>query len=76
MSIQDVLPGNRAGRPVGRNELPPGSGQVNVQSSNYWSGLEFAANPANAWNFNFNNGNQNANDKNNAFFAWAVRPGA
>ncbi len=55
--------------------LPPISGQVNVQSNNYWSGTEFAPNPTNAWNFNFNNGNQNANNKNNNNFAWAVHSG-
>ncbi len=47
----------------------------NLQSSNYWSGLEFAANPASAWRFNFRNGAQSASDKSSAFFAWAVRPG-
>ncbi len=53
--------------------LPPASGQVNVQSSNYWSATEFDS--SNAWNFNFNNGNQNTNDKSNNNYAWAVRPG-
>jgi len=51
----------------------PESGQVNVQTNNYWSGSEL--NSSNAWNFNFNNGNQNNNDKNNNLFAWAVRSG-
>ena len=51
----------------------PESGQVNVQSNNYWSGSEFDS--SNAWNFNFNNGNQNTNNKNNNNFAWAVRSG-
>jgi len=55
--------------------VSPESGQVNVQSNNYWSATEFAPNPSNAWNFNFNNGNQNTNDKNNNLFAWAVRSG-
>jgi hypothetical protein len=73
MSIQVVLPSVWAGRPVGRAVGPPGSGQVNVQSDNYWAGVEFDA--SNAWNFNFDNGNQNANDKNNNRFAWAVRSG-
>ena len=53
----------------------PESGQVIVQSNNYWSGLEYAPNPSNAWNFNFNNCYQNNNNKNNNFFALAVRPG-
>lgn len=41
----------------------------------YWSGLQYTPNPNNAWNFNTNDGNQNANNKNNEFYAWAVRPG-
>ena len=65
-----------SGFPAGGVERPsPASGQVNVQSNNYWSSTEYAPNPNNAWNFNFNNGNQNANDKNNDNYAWAVRPG-
>ena len=47
---------------------------TNVQSD-YWSGTEFAPNPNNAWDFNFDNGDQNTNDKDNNNFAWAVRPG-
>ena len=47
----------------------------NLQANVYWSGLEYAPNTNNAWNFNTNNGNQNANDKNNDNYAWAVRPG-
>jgi hypothetical protein len=73
MSIQGVLPAARDPRPVGRACVPPESGQVIVQSNNYWSGVEFDS--GNAWNFNFNNGNQNTNDKNNNLFAWAVRFG-
>ena len=73
MTLQGVLPARRDVRPVGRDCLPPGSGQVIVQSNNYWSGVEFSS--SNAWNFNFNNGNQNTNDKNNNLFAWAVRSG-
>jgi len=66
----------QAGFPAGGVEAsPPESGQVNVQSNNYWSGTEYAPNTNNAWNFNFNNGNQNANNKNNNNYAWAVRPG-
>lgn len=41
----------------------------------YWSGTEYAPNPNNAWNFNANDGNQNANNKDNENYAWAVRPG-
>jgi len=65
-----------AGFPVGGVEISsPASGQVNVQSNNYWSGLEYAPNTNNAWNFNFNNGNQNLNNKNNNNYAWAVQSG-
>ena len=46
-----------------------------MQSYAYWSGLEYAPNTNNAWNFNTNNGNQNNDDKNNALYAVAVRPG-
>ena len=48
---------------------------LNLQSYYYWSGTEYAPNTNNAWNFNTNNGNQNANNKNNEFYAWAVRSG-
>ena len=47
----------------------------NAGSYVYWSGTEYAPNTNNAWNFNTNDGNQNNDDKNNEFFAWAVRPG-
>ena len=73
MIIQVRLSVFRDACPVGWKVIPPESGQVNVQSNNYWSGTELNSN--NAWNFNFNNGNQNANNKNNNFFAWAVRSG-
>jgi len=46
-----------------------------LQSNDYWSGTEYAPNPANAWNFNTNDGNQNNANKNNALYALAVRPG-
>ena len=55
--------------------LGGGSGWTYVQSNDYWSGTEYAPNPDNAWNFNTNNGNQNNDDKNNALYAMAVRPG-
>ena len=41
--------------------------------SDHWSGTEFNSN--NAWDFNFDNGDQNNDDKNNNNAAWAVRPG-
>jgi len=55
--------------------LGGGSGWICVQSYDYWSGTEYAPNTNNAWNFNTNNGNQNANNKNNQLYAMAVRPG-
>ncbi len=55
--------------------LGGGSGWTSLQPNDYWSGTEYAPNPGNAWNFNTNNGNQNANDKNNDLYALAVRPG-
>jgi len=71
-SGRDTRQGFPAGGAAARQ---PSSGQVNVQSNNYWSGTEYAPNTNNAWNFNTNNGNQNNNNKNNEFYAWAVRSG-
>ena len=42
----------------------------------YWSGTEYAPNPADAWPFDFFYGSQNYNYKDDSFYAWAVRPGA
>jgi hypothetical protein len=39
--------------------------------NNYWSSSENDNN--NAWNQNFNNGDQNTNDKNNTLYVRAVR---
>ena len=47
----------------------------NVQSSIYWSGTEYAPDPGTAWNFNFDDGYQGADNKGVEWFAWAVRPG-
>ncbi len=55
--------------------LGGGSGWTCLQSNDYWSGLEYAPNTNNAWNFNTNDGNQNNNDKTNSLYALAVRPG-
>ena len=46
---------------------------VNLQSRLYWSGVEFGS--GGAWNFNFGNGAQGADDKSRSLFAWAVRSG-
>ena len=42
-------------------------------SSNYWSSTTNASNTSNAWNVNFNNGNDNANNKTNTNFVRCVR---
>lgn len=47
----------------------------NVQSLSYWSGTEFAPDPAGAWDFSFGNGNQSAGNKGGSNFAWAVHSG-
>jgi len=44
-------------------------------ASNYWSSTSNAANPFNAWNVNFNDGNVNNDDKNNSLRVRAVRGG-
>jgi len=47
----------------------------NVQSNIYWSGTVYAQNTNSAWNFNTNDGNQNAYNKGYGLFALAVRSG-
>jgi hypothetical protein len=47
----------------------------NLQSSAYWSGTEYAPNPALAWNFNFDLGGLHTNFKGNRSYAWAVYSG-
>ncbi len=55
---------------------PPNQGPFsNVQANVYWSGTVYAPFSGYAWTFNFYLGNQNANDKTTAYYAWAVRPG-
>ena len=78
MFVQASVPGNGIGGRWPRRLgvfLGGGSGGTCVQSNDYWSGLEYTPNPSNAWNFNTNDGNQNNDDKNNALYALAVRPG-
>lgn len=48
---------------------------TNVLSVVYWSGTEFAPNPADAWYFNSNDGRQNRAGKTGEGFALAVRDG-
>ena len=47
-----------------------------VQSTNYWSSTTNADNPDHAWHVNLNDGNTNANDKDNTNLVWPVRGGA
>lgn len=44
-------------------------------SNNYWSSSTYRNNPNNAWNVNFNDGNVNADNKNNGYRVRAVRGG-
>ena len=76
MTMQGGIP-EQDSQPVGPSLLSSPMAKVGGQETSdvYWSGLEYAPNTNNAWNFNTNNGNQNANDKNNDNYAWAVRPG-
>lgn len=48
---------------------------INLQSSLYWSGLEYAPSTFNAWYFYTRYGYQNAYSKDFNVYAWAVRPG-
>ena len=47
----------------------------NLQSYNYWSGLEYAPVTNEAWMFIFGYGNQTSDDKSYDFHAWAVQSG-
>ncbi len=47
----------------------------NLQPYLYWSGTEYAPATSNAWDFNFNRGNQGHGGKSDGLYAWAVRPG-
>jgi hypothetical protein len=47
----------------------------NSRPDNYWSGTEYAPNTSNAWNFNFDDGNQNNDNKGNNNYALAVHSG-
>ena len=40
---------------------------------NYWSATTYANNTDNAWNVNFNNGNDNNNNKTNSYYVRCVR---
>ena len=46
-----------------------------ASSSGFWSGSPASGNSNNAWNVNFNNGNDNWNNRNNSFALRLVRAG-
>jgi len=48
---------------------------TNVKSAVYWSGSEYAPVPSYAWLFDTYGGYQFSRDKDDQFYAWAVRPG-
>ncbi len=48
---------------------------LNMQSSVYWSGTEYAPFASDAWVFGTNDGSQGNGGKNDGFYAMAVRPG-
>jgi len=48
---------------------------TNLQSSVYWSGLDYAPRTYEAWDFTMVNGGQGANYKDDSLYAWPVRPG-
>jgi hypothetical protein len=47
----------------------------NVQSYDYWSGVEYAPGTGSAWYFGTYDGTQNGSAEDDEFSAWAVRPG-
>jgi len=48
---------------------------TNIQTSVYWSGLEYAPDTYGAWEFGTGDGFQRVSGKTIDFYAWAVRPG-
>jgi len=48
---------------------------TNTSSSYFWSSTTVASNTSNAWNVNFNNGNDNWNNKSNSNYVRCVRVG-
>ncbi len=47
----------------------------NLQSYDYWSGVEYAPNTGNAWYFSTSHGGQGNGNKYNVLYGWAVRSG-
>ena len=74
-----VFPHHSRARPPGPCVGPMTGPREQVErataADNYWSSTTNANNPSNAWNVNFNDGNVNANDKNNTLHVRAVRGG-
>ena len=66
--------GGTAGQPITSNHNASYSLFTNVQGYGYWSGTEYALSPSFAWSF-YINGLQNAYNKYNFYYAWAVLPG-
>jgi len=52
-----------------------GSHKYVGEITEYWSASPYAGNASNAWNVNFNNGNDNANNKSNNNYVRLVRGG-
>jgi len=52
-----------------------GSQKCMGEMKGYWSASPYAGNATNAWNVNFNNGNDNANNKSNNNYVRLVRGG-
>lgn len=69
--------GGTAGQSILNSNDPDLSLFTNFQPGNFWSGTEWAPDPAaGAWFFLFDLGYQNATSKGNSLYALAVRPGA
>jgi Protein of unknown function (DUF1566) len=65
----------RPGLWVGQRTGPQAQAERATAADNYWSSTTNAGNSSNAWNVNFNDGNVNNDDKNNALRVRAVRGG-
>jgi len=48
---------------------------TNLQSAQYWTGLDYETTLTNAWNFDFNVGFQGQGNKSNGSIVWAVHDG-
>jgi len=66
---------HRGDNPAGGWGLTNVGDFLNMQSSIYWSGTEYAPDTSNAWLFDTFSGSQNYFNKVNGLYAMAVRPG-